>query len=130
MRLQFSLLFGAATLALMFTAAAVGCLCAAMGLALMQVMSPVVAAIGAAGAAFVTAAAVAIVGFVLARHPRKKRAIVDGNAIAAELGVLLGQQVRSLAAAHPKGTALGSLLMGFAVGADPALRRALRDLLQ
>lgn len=113
----------------MFIAAAVAFLCGAIDLALARVASPALAALGAAGGALVIAAAVALAARFLARR-RAGAAALQADRIAAELGALLGKEATSFAAAHPKGTVLASLLAGFAVGADPALRRALRDLLR
>lgn len=122
-------MLAAFALALLFMAVAVVYLCHTIDLALMEVASPALAAMGAAGAALVIAALAAVVGLALTRRSPRGAASVDRNRMAAGLGALLGGEATSFAAAHPKGTALGSLLTGFAVGADPALRRALRDLL-
>ena len=127
--LRFTFVLAALALAALFMAAGVACLCGAIDLALMQAVSPASAAMGAAGAAFVIAAAIGVIGFVVARRSRKEAAFVDGNRMAVDLGALLGREAMFFAAAQPRGAALGALLTGFAAGADPALRRVLRDVL-
>jgi len=115
-------------LALFFAAAAIGFACAAIDLALSPYLSPPLAALGAAGAALVLALLILALGRWLAR-PRRSDGAAEAGALAAALGALLGKEGGAFAAAHPRGTVVGSLVAGFAVGADPSLRRVLRGLL-
>jgi hypothetical protein len=72
---------------------------------------------------------------VLVSVPRAMRSCAPSPAqgasedILAELGNLAGVRVATLLGAHPRKTAMASLLAGFAVGASPELRRTLRSVL-
>ena len=115
---------------LLLAAAAVAFACAALYLALLRIAEPPLAALGTAGAALVLAAAIAAVmrNRSFLRSRRHDRAS-DRRRLAAKWGVLLGEEAASFAAAHPRGTVIGCLVAGLAVGADPQLRGMLRDLL-
>jgi len=63
------------------------------------------------------------------RPGRNSVSSVKGSKLAAEVGDVLGKELTSLAYANPRGTIVVSLLSGFAIGAFPGLRHALRDLL-
>lgn len=124
--------FSAASLALAmpFVIAAVGFVCAAIYLALVPILAPPVAALATAGAALLIAGLIMLTGRLLARRPAAVAGAADANRLAAEIGTALGGEAASLASTHPRGTLVGSLLLGFAVGASPKLRSTLRDLLK
>ncbi len=133
----------AITLAALLTASivvlvAIGFLCFGLYLALLELMSAKMAAVSTGLAALVLAALVFFGGraiYALARHKHNAapgengRPKTDPGRIAAEIGDLVGGEFAALAAKHPQTTVIASLLSGFAVGASPGLRRALRDLL-
>jgi amino acid transporter len=107
---------------LLFVAIAALALSGAIYLALAQITSPPQAALGAAGAALAIALCFAAAAMIVLRRRRKYD-------LATDIGALLGREAAILAAAHPRGTIVGSLLLGFAMGADPQLRRALKGLI-
>jgi len=111
-------------------AAAIGFAGAAIYLGLAQFMSGPAAALGTAGSALATAFSALAYVRLVTRLRNKPDQRFDGTTLAAELGSLLGKEATSFAASHARGTALSALLAGFAVGANPALRRSLRLLLK
>lgn len=104
-------------------------LCFAAYLALLERLSPPLAALVTGLAAIILAALIVFLGRAIAARvqPPPHR---DANDLVAELRNLLGEEVMAQAAAHPQATVLTSLLSGFALGAFPELRHVLRDLLR
>jgi hypothetical protein len=122
----------AATIVLLVAAAF---LAGALFLALRDVMSGPLAALVTGLAGVLVAALIALVGGLTMRRSKparaegQSRAPVEAQRLAGELGGIIGEEMASLARTHARGTAIASLLAGFAVGASPRLRRLLRDLL-
>lgn len=114
-------------LALLLAAAGVGFAAVAAYLALAIVIAPSLAALATAGGAFVLAG----IALLLGRRPaaRGAEAPFDRERFIAEYGAVLGEHAASFFTAHPRGTALGSLLAGFVFGANPKLRTVFRDML-
>ncbi len=109
--------------------AGIGFLCFALYLALLQYLSPPLAALATAGAMFVLAALIILAGRAIGTMIKSRRRSRDERLATAVLGELLGHEFSTRAASHPHATLFASLLAGFAVGASPNLRRILRDLL-
>jgi hypothetical protein len=106
-----------------------GFLCFAAYLALLDRVSPPLAALIAAGAAFILAGMIVLLGrAIIALIRRRQRH--DADRLAETFRELLGDELVSLATENPHATLLTSLLTGFAVGAVPELRHVLRDLLR
>lgn len=116
-------------IALAVLMAGLGFLWFALYLALLEHLSPPMAALATGLAAIILAALIALLGRAIAARTQKKQRR-DASTLAAELGDLLGEEFLARAAAHPHATLLTSLLSGFAVGAFPELRGVLRDLLR
>lgn len=114
------------TIALAFMIA-IGFVCFAVYLALLDRLSPPLAALATAGAALVFAGLIALISHFLVGLTRSRR-VTSGN-WATELGKVVGEEFAKQADAHPHRTAIASLLSGFAVGASPELRQLLKDLL-
>jgi hypothetical protein len=123
----------AITIAALLTAAlvvivALGFLGLACYLALLEHLTPPMAALATAGAALLLAAVIVLIGRAIGVlvKPRARRG--RGGGLASELGTLLGAEFSTRLAEHPYQTLIASLLSGFALGASPDLRRLLRDL--
>lgn len=123
-------------LAAIIVAAALGFLAFGVYLSFATLMSARAAAFATATAALLLAIIVLLVArgvcaLAARRHGREKsdRSRADASRLAAFLGDTLGGEFADVAAAHPGTTIIGSLVSGFAVGASPAMRRALRDLI-
>jgi MFS family permease len=112
-------------------AVAIGFVVAALYLAWGARFTPPEAALLTAACVFVVTIIAALVGWLSARRARPRRIGRDAaeRKLAAGLGMLLGEEVVTLARSHARGTLVASLVAGFAVGASPRLRRALRALL-
>lgn len=106
-----------------------GFLCFSAYLALLVRVSPPMAALIAAGAAFILAGLMILLGRAIAAMIRRRQRH-DADRLAAAFGELLGDDLVALATENPHATLLTSLLTGFAVGAVPELRHVLRDLLR
>ncbi len=114
-----------------------GFLCYALYLGLLTLTSPAIAALATGAAALILAAVIVLLGRLISSGSRAgpksggqdKGAGSDTNKLAADLGDLLGRELISLVRANPRSTAIASLLSGFAIGAFPELRQAIRDLL-
>ena len=106
-----------------------GFLCFSAYLALLDRFTPPMAALIAAGAAFVLAALMILLGRAIVAMIRRRQRH-DADRLAAAFGELLGDDIVSLATENPHATLFTSLLTGFAVGAVPELRHVLRDLLR
>lgn len=129
----------AATVAALLLAAvaallALGFLGLGLYLSLGELMPAREAAFATAVAALLLAATILLLGraaAALAARRRRARSVGQGSIarrLAALLGDALGGEFSALAAAHPETTVAGSFLSGFAIGASPEMRRALRDL--
>jgi hypothetical protein len=116
-------------IALAVLIAGLGFLWFAVYLAMLEHLSPPMAALTTGLAAIVLAALIVFLGRAIAGRAQKKQRR-DASTLAAELGDLLGEEFLARAAAHPHATLITSLLSGFAVGALPELRDVLRDLLR
>ena len=106
-----------------------GFLCFAAYLALLDRVSPPIAALIAAAAAFVLAGMIILLGRALVVMIRRRQRH-DADRLAESFREILGDELVSLATENPHATVLTSLLTGFAVGAVPELRHVLRDLLR
>jgi hypothetical protein len=106
-----------------------GFLCFAAYLALLDRVSPPMAALIASGAAFVLAAIVILAARAIIAVTRRRQRH-DADRLAEAFGELLGDDLVALATENPHATLFTSLLTGFAVGAVPELRHVLRDLLR
>ena len=115
--------------ALVMMLCGLGYLCFAAYLALLERVSPPIAALIAAAAAFVIAGLLILAGRMIASSLRRRQRR-DADRLAAAFGALLGDEIVSLATENPHATLLTSLFTGFAVGAFPELRHVLRDLLR
>jgi hypothetical protein len=115
-------------LAAIIALAGIGFLCFALYLALLQYLLPPMAALATAGAMFVLAVLIFLVGRAMSAMAKSRRRSRDESLSTAALGELLGHEFSTHAAAHPHTTLFASLLAGFAVGASPDLRHFLRDL--
>lgn len=123
--------------ALLVVAAALVFLLGAAYLALLDVVSPPLAALVTGLGALLLAVLIVIAGRALARGkrtPARRRASeTDADSVgmekqAAELAGMLGADIASLARTHTRSTLAVSLVAGFAVGASPRLRKALLDI--
>lgn len=106
----------------------VGFLCFAFYLALLQHLSPPLAALATAGATFVLAALIILGGWAIGAMVKSRRKSPDERLLTALFGEFFGHEFSTRAASHPQATLFASLLAGFVVGANPGLRRLLRDL--
>ena len=124
--------------ALLVVAAALVFLFGAAYLALLDVVSPPLAALATGLGALVFAFSIVVGGRALSRGKRARslrRAGSDDDESAggvekqaAEIAGILGVEIASLARTHTKSTLAVSLAAGFAVGASPRLRKALLDI--
>lgn len=126
---RLSLSIAAAMIAALVALAGIGFLAFALYQALLERVSPAMAALVTGLAAFFFAALIILAGNALAAAAKRRRRR-EADQLAAELGDLLSDEFRTLAATHPQATALAALLAGFAVGAVPELRHVLRELLR
>lgn len=116
---------------------ALGFLCAAAYLALLDVFSPATAALLTGLGAIVLALLILAAGRAALRPGARRRRAAEsaeagpGDAAtgAGELAGALGERLATIARANPKATLFASLVAGFAVGVSPRLRKALIDLL-
>jgi hypothetical protein len=106
-----------------------GFLCFAAYLALLDRVSPPIAALIAAAAAFVLAGMIILLGRALVLMIQRRQRH-DADRLAESFREILGDELVSLATENPHATLLTSLCTGFAVGAVPELRHVLRDLLR
>lgn len=119
--------------------AGIGFLCFALYLTLLEKTSPPIAAAATGLAALILAGftifAARLISAGMTASRRAERRSKDGvsadeaSKLATDLGNLLGKELGSLVHTNPRVTLVVSLLSGFAIGAFPGLRRALRDLL-
>jgi hypothetical protein len=102
-----------------------GLLVAADYFAFANILSPVYAALAAAGTALLFCAVALIVGkLVLSRMQRRAHRSIQAR-VATTIGEIFGKQLGDLTEQHPA-RALGVVLAaGFALGFSPALRRGL-----
>jgi hypothetical protein len=133
---RFAATIAALLLAAIIVAVALGFLAFGVYLNLMELMSAHAAAFATAIAALFLAIIVLLIARgvcdLAARHrgrEKSDRSRADASRLAAFLGDALGGEFAAVAAAHPGTTVIGSLVSGFAVGASPAMRHALRDLI-
>ncbi len=115
--------------ALIMVLCGLGYLCFAAYLALLERVSPPMAALIAAGAAFIIAGVLILAGRLIASSLRRRQRR-DADKLAAAFGALLGDEIVSLATENPNATLFTSLFTGFAVGAFPEFRHVLRELLR
>ena len=123
--------------ALLVVAGALVFLLGAAYLALLDVVSPPLAALATGLGALTFAGLIVVAGRAFARGkraPQRQRASTanaDTGGMeqqAAELAGLLGADIASLARTHTRSTLAVSLVAGFAVGVSPRLRKALLDI--
>ncbi len=117
----------------------IGFLCFALYLGLLGTTSAPIAAAATGVAALILAALTIVAARLISaslsapRRPgardREGVSPEEATQLASELGNVLGKELTSLVHANPRGTLVVSLLSGFAIGAFPGLRHALRDLL-
>lgn len=115
-----------------------GFLCYALYLGLLTMTSPAVAALATGGAVLILAVVIVLIGRLISAGSRARPRSEDSdkggtgaetNKLATDIGDLVGRELISLVRANPGRTAIASLLSGFAIGAFPELRHAIRDLL-
>jgi hypothetical protein len=123
----------AITIAALLTAAfvvviALGFLGLACYLALLERLTPPMAALATAGAALLLAVLIFLIGRAIGAlvKPRAARRGAGGG-LAGELGTFLGAEFGTRLTARPYQTLIALLVSGFALGASPNLRRLLRD---
>lgn len=130
---------GTATLLAALIAVGVGAafLCFALYASLEAATSRVNAALATGGALLVLAILIAVMGLVISRALRRRRrraartddrATRAADALASDLGAVVGEELISLLRTNPRSAAAASLLSGFAIAAFPELRRVIRDL--
>jgi amino acid transporter len=100
--------------------AAIVCLCAALYLALLAWLTPSTAALVTAASVLAASGVVAVIVVLAVRAKQKANE---------PLGKRLSRELTSLASQHTTGAVAAALLAGFAVGAVPPLRDALKDVL-
>jgi hypothetical protein len=117
--------------------AALGFLCGAAYLALLDLVSPPLAALATGLGALVLAVLIVQIARLWSRgkgasgrrrRARSERGEGSAEETAAEIGGILGAQLAALTRSHTRSTLAVSLLAGFAVGASPRLRKVLLDL--
>lgn len=123
------LLFMAVLGAMLLLGGVVVALSVAIYLALAQSIAPAAALVAACGLPLIVGASVLLL-IPKRLQPCPRHAPQNGEDILAGLGNLAGLRVSNLVSAHPRKTAIASLLAGFAVGASPELRKALLNLLK
>jgi hypothetical protein len=98
-------------------------------LALLAHVSPPMAALIAAIAAFLLGAITLLAahGVIALMRRRRQR---DAGRLAETFREILGDEIVSIATENPHATVFTSLATGFAIGAVPELRNLLRDLLR
>lgn len=132
----------AAVVAIIFVAAAIGFLGAALYLLLAGVMSQALAALVVGLVGLALAGLIGLAVSMIFRRTPARRAIGfmgssrggdiagDINGIAAEIGSLAAREMNSAAKAHPYHTLALSLLAGLAIGLSPQLRDILKGALK
>jgi hypothetical protein len=119
----------------------VGFFGAAVYFALREEFSQPIAALLTGVCGVLLAAIVVLAGLLISRATRsasrrkevlraEQPAPANVRGIAADLGIVAGEEFAKLARTHAYGTLAASLVAGIAVGASPGLRRLLRDLLE
>ena len=98
-------------------------------LALLNHVSPPMAALIAAITAFLLGAITLLAGHGVIALIRRRRQR-DAGRIAETFRAILGDEIVSIATENPHATVLSSFATGFAIGAVPELRHLLRDLLR
>ena len=106
-----------------------GFLVLAAYLALLVHLSPPIAALVAAGIAFLLAALIIVAGGIIVAQMRRQQRH-DADQLVKAFRDLLGDEIVTLATQNPHATLFTSLATGFAIGAIPELRDLLRDLLR
>jgi hypothetical protein len=95
-------------------------------------MSPPLAALAAAGTAFVTSIVIVLIGRMFANRLKaarvKREAFAESTASAADLGSVLGRQAFEFVQTNKKSALVGAVMAGFAFGASPRFRSFLRDI--
>jgi hypothetical protein len=129
--------FGAALLiAAILIVVAVGFCGAALYFALREALTPAMAALATGLTGLVLALVIVLIGrlagCMIAKSKRRQQAARPAGArgLAADLGLIAGEELAALARSHTHATLAASLVAGIAVGASPGLRRLLRDLLE
>ncbi|HUZ71541.1 MAG TPA: hypothetical protein VMU87_01035 [Stellaceae bacterium] len=100
--------------------AAIASLCVALDLALQTWLTPPMAALATAAGVLAGGGVIAVIVVVAVRAKQKANE---------PLGARLSHELTSLASQHTTGAVAAALLAGFAVGAVPPLRDALKDVL-
>jgi len=100
--------------------AAVAFLCIALDSALLAWLTPPMAALATAAAMLATGLVIAFVVVLAVRSRRKANE---------PFGTRLNRELTSFASHHATGAVTAALLAGFAIGAVPPLRTALKDML-
>lgn len=106
-----------------------GFLVLAAYLALLARVSPPMAALIAAIAAFLLGGVTLLAGHGVIALMRRRRQR-DAGRLAETFREILGDEIVSIATENPHATVFTSLATGFALGAVPELRHLLRDLLR
>lgn len=122
------------TVALVVALAGFGFLCAALYLALLPIGPPPLAAL-LTGIAVILVALLLIVAARLIGRPAKAASARGGGGTAqpevmTRLGLALGQEAQALVRGHAKEATLAAMVIGFALGVSPRLRRRLWRVLQ
>jgi len=100
--------------------AAAAFLCVALDLALLAWLTPPMAALATAAGVLAAGGVIAVIVVLAVRAKQKANE---------PLGKRLSRELTSLASQHTTGAVAAALLAGFAVGAVPPLRDALKDVL-
>jgi hypothetical protein len=112
---------------------AVAFLCAALYLALQEVLgAPLAALVIAGGLVFVAALLVLSIKVFVLRpgRPGPEPTQPDGRAAAAKLGEMLGEEAGAWTKQHPGMAMVAALAAGFVVGTSPKIRAILLSLLR
>jgi len=130
MVLRGALLFAFVFAAVVMLGGVVIAVAVAVHMALADVLPPAAALLAASVIPLVAGVAglMGVPKLMQRREPR--RALTANEDVMAELGNLAGARFSHVLGAHPRKTAMASLLAGFAVGASPELRRALMNLMK
>lgn len=132
---RFGAMLAACTASMLVATAGLGFLCVALFLAVRDVSTPAIAALASGGAALVVSALIVLMVRAGMRRRGGMAALNEmartgdaPQALAAELGLLLGSRMTSGIRSHPLRTSALAVVAGFAVGTSPELRKALQEI--
>jgi hypothetical protein len=113
-----------------FLIAALGLLVAAVFFAFENILSPVFAALAAAGSMVILCILVIVIGRLILSRLRKRARRKMRTRVAAAVSELFGSELGVIADRHPARAMGIALAAGFAIGFSPSVRRALFSFLR